>query len=156
MFDEKLFILGMLCCHNHEYENTKQSLRYLKSNDCVICSKERSKIWIENNKEHKRALDKIWFEKNNLFKKYGITNEQKEQMLIDQNYQCLICHCDISGVLKDGRTIAHVDHDHQSNKVRGILCYTCNSKLGWLENNLQSALNYLNISYVKTVNKEIK
>lgn len=36
-----------------------------------------------------------------------------------------------------------VDHEHGTNKFRGLLCNDCNKKLGWFENNKESVLKYL-------------
>lgn len=37
-----------------------------------------------------------------------------------------------------------IDHDHSTSHFRGLLCRNCNSRLGWLENNLDSIQSYLN------------
>ena len=37
-----------------------------------------------------------------------------------------------------------IDHDHNTNKFRGLLCMTCNRNLGWYENNKDAVLQYLN------------
>jgi hypothetical protein len=37
-----------------------------------------------------------------------------------------------------------VDHDHATNKFRGLLCQVCNRQLGWYENNKEKINNYLN------------
>ena len=64
---------------------------------------------------------------------YGITLEQKAQMLVDQGGCCAICQSQDSG----GKPWA-VDHDHAccpgekscGKCIRGILCWRCNSMLG--------------------------
>lgn len=75
---------------------------------------------------------------------HGITHEDYLVMLKAQNYTCLICKKEHSS-LKDGLVI---DHNHETGKVRGLLCPTCNSGIGLLKDStlvLQSAINYLNI-----------
>lgn len=37
-----------------------------------------------------------------------------------------------------------VDHDHNTNKFRGLLCQQCNRQLGWYENNREAIIKYLN------------
>lgn len=54
---------------------------------------------------------------------YGITVENWEEMLANQN-GCAAC----SG-LPNGRGRYHVDHDHKTGKVRGLLCASCNSSI---------------------------
>ncbi|MGI8809928.1 MAG: endonuclease VII domain-containing protein [Acidimicrobiales bacterium] len=68
----------------------------------------------------KRLADR----KSYLKRKYGMTIEQYDAMLDAQGGGCCICgrppREDIS---------LHVDHDHSTGKVRGILCFCCNNAL---------------------------
>lgn len=69
-----------------------------------------------------------------------------EKMLRDQNNKCAICETEISlGRQPYTKTKAYVDHDHDSNKVRGLLCHRCNCRLGPIEDKewLKKALAYL-------------
>lgn len=63
-------------------------------------------------------------------KKYGLTLEQYEAMHNAQGGVCLIC-----GKPNQNNRILCVDHDHKTGKVRGLLCTSCNSKLGIFEEN---------------------
>jgi len=71
--------------------------------------------------------------------KYGITLEEKINMITTQNNECAMCH----------KTLIYktsvVDHDHQTGKVRAILCIKCNTGLSYIENKkfLKSALEYI-------------
>lgn len=47
-------------------------------------------------------------------------------MIASQGGACLICKRSLGA---EGRTIA-IDHDHVTNKIRGILCLQCNTGLG--------------------------
>ena len=81
----------------------------------------------------------FWGRNNNCIRKYGITLEQKIDLLKQQNYQCLICKkiIDESGA---------VDHNHETGEIRGILCINCNTGLGNFQDNfelLQRAVSYL-------------
>lgn len=73
-----------------------------------------------------------------LIAKYGITLEQKKEMFLEQDSKCLIC----SNEILNSRQI-HVDHDHKTNKIRGILCGSCNTKLGWYEKHKDQITKYL-------------
>ena len=71
----------------------------------------------------------------------------------DENYRCPICLKNKEELLltddqtkKQHKTTWCLDHDHKTDTFRGWLCNTCNSGLGWLDddvNNLERALNYL-------------
>ncbi|MCX6711636.1 MAG: endonuclease VII domain-containing protein [Candidatus Woesearchaeota archaeon] len=80
---------------------------------------------------------------------FGITLNQYGQMLELQNGVCAICGKE--EITIDSRSHKtqklSVDHDHQTGKVRGLLCAKCNKMIGLSndDNNvLISAINYLN------------
>ena len=75
--------------------------------------------------------------------KYGLSPEQFSSLLKSQGYRCAICRSD-SPRSKRGW---NVDHDHNSGKVRGILCNYCNPLLGQAQDKI-SVLKYA-IVYLK-------
>jgi hypothetical protein len=87
----------------------------------------------------RRKSDPLWRAKHveqqrawRYMKKYGITVEQFDAMVIAQKGLCAAC-----GHAPTGRL--HVDHDHETERVRGLLCLPCNMALGFLESPLRSA-----------------
>jgi hypothetical protein len=72
--------------------------------------------------------------------KYGLTIGQYEDMVIFQGGKCAICGTDKPG--GNGRKL-NVDHCHKTGNVRGVLCFSCNAKLGWFEKNRESIERYL-------------
>lgn len=79
----------------------------------------------------------------NLRANYGISLEDFEGMLWVQDNRCAIC---AEVLLPPGVCGAHVDHDHASGRVRGILCHDCNLGLGRFHDDpeaLRSAASYL-------------
>lgn len=71
--------------------------------------------------------------------KYGLTLEAHAVMLAAQEHQCGICGRPVD-------ELSPVDHDHETGRVRGILCTRCNLGLGALGDNvegLQRAMDYL-------------
>ena len=65
---------------------------------------------------------------------YGLTLQQVEQMRIDQNGECSIC-CSVLLTNKGAGQRYHVDHCHESGKVRALLCSLCNQGLGGFRDN---------------------
>lgn len=59
---------------------------------------------------------------------YGVTVEQFQEMLEFQAGLCAMC----CAPMVPGRG-THIDHDHVTGKVRGLLCGTCNTSLGLFE-----------------------
>lgn len=77
--------------------------------------------------------------KHHLKTTYGISVTDYEQMLKKQNGKC-ICGRD------NGKINLHVDHDHKTGKIRGLLCYRCNHAIGLLADNpeiLKALYKYL-------------
>ena len=80
-----------------------------------------------------------------LVKRYGITFEQYELMLAEQEGKCAVCNSeDVNNSRSHGRLF--IDHCHTSGKVRGLLCSRCNHGLGLFQDDidrLRSAIEYL-------------
>jgi hypothetical protein len=94
---------------------------------CKPCALERDREWRRRNPDKKRAYTL----RNNLLK-YGITPEQYNELLLAQGRRCAICGTDEPGNKKNsaGETRFAVDHDHETQKVRGLLCSFCNNGIG--------------------------
>ena len=79
-------------------------------------------------------------------KKFGITLGQYREMLATQNGVCAICGNEES-IKRNGKTRwLAVDHCHNSNKVRGLLCGACNPMIGYAKDRieiLEKAIGYL-------------
>ena len=77
-----------------------------------------------------------------LFHKYGISWDDVMMMHVVQDGRCGICLREISEELKN----MVVDHDHETDEVRGLLCRWCNVGLGHFQDEpqlLQNAVSYL-------------
>ena len=86
-----------------------------------------------------RAYKRNW----RLEKEYGLTEEQYLDILRRQDGRCAICKTEEWG---GHRNMPHIDHDHLTGKVRGILCGSCNRALGMFKESLdiiKSAHAYL-------------
>lgn len=60
-------------------------------------------------------------------KKYGISAADFAQMVSRQGSACAIC----------GNDSTSIDHDHETGEVRGLLCHSCNSGLGFFRDDLE-------------------
>jgi hypothetical protein len=87
-----------------------------------------------------READRKYSQKNRpraknyqLMRKYGITLEDFERRVQEQDGRCAVCRKKPQGERK-GATL-HVDHDHQTGWVRGLLCDSCNRGIGLLGDN---------------------
>lgn len=111
---------------------------------CKECKNKKAKEYrLENPEKIKRT-----HRKSDLKKQYGLTMEDVEIMLKNQNCKCAICGKELflQGASEDKTKIAHVDHNHETGKVRGLLCNDCNRGIGLLKDNplfLANALKYL-------------
>ncbi len=58
--------------------------------------------------------------------------EDFNTLLLIQDYKCAIC-----GKPHSEEKKLHVDHDHDTGNIRGLLCHTCNTSLGKFGDNLE-------------------
>ncbi len=77
---------------------------------------------------------------------YGITLEDYNKMLQEQNGVCSICKEMETRLICGKIVMLSVDHDHKTGKVRGLICNKCNRLLGFVNDNtklLEEVINYL-------------
>ena len=110
------------CKHGHW-------LRWVGTNNCIECEEIKKAGYAEARREAR------------LVKLYGITASGFTDMADSQNQACKIC----KEVVAD-RSQFHVDHCHDTGKVRGLLCSKCNQAIGLLRDNpdlMRAAANYV-------------
>ena len=71
---------------------------------------------------------------------YGITVEQYEEMLEKQGGHCAACPRTPD---QEKHGVLHVDHDHKTDAVRGLLCQRCNTGLGLLNEQFDGIVAYM-------------
>ena len=108
--------------------------KYLHSR-CKECDHARVRVYHKDNKakvtkrqliSHRRRL-------------YGLNEEEYNNMILSQNNLCAICN-------KPSDKTLHIDHDHATGMVRGLLCHNCNTGIGMLQEDLiilNRAIEYL-------------
>src|SRR5215471_5368750 len=119
---------GLPCRQGHDAWVRLRSGRW----QCRICNKARSLAW---GKAHRD-----WAATN--VRRYGINPEEKHRLWLIQYQCCAVCFEPIDLL---GRN-SHIDHDHKSRKVRGVLCHHCNIAIGLLREDpilFASAVTYL-------------
>lgn len=135
----------------------KTSLAIRKPPKCPTCNEsDISKFYVDQNGHrsvkycrecHKQQCKERWHARPELDRqasrsyKYGITPEQYKDMHETQQGKCAICNTEP----KTKRGL-HVDHDHGTGKVRGLLCHGCNVALGSFKEDvtlLNKAIEYL-------------
>lgn len=82
-----------------------------------------------------------------LIDRYGITHEDYLELEKQQDGLCAICKSPPVGKVRGGTAkYFHVDHNHTTNAVRGLLCYRCNAGIGLFRENaktMKAAIAYL-------------
>jgi len=103
---------------------------------CKVCKNRESKKYYENNPLAKKEQD--------MKRTYGITLDDYDRMLKSQNNRCAICNGTETGRIAS-KYLA-IDHCHTTGKVRGLLCFTCNTAIGHMKDDvelLEKAIAYL-------------
>lgn len=96
--------------------------------------KARSKQWVIDNPEKTKE--------RHLKRTYGITLQEYNDLLQKQQDLCSTCKTHKSAFDYD----LHVDHNHITGKVRGLLCGDCNRAIGMLKDSttiVSNVLDYL-------------
>lgn len=143
-------MVGMRDGHRNECKRCNLDEKAARHRANPEPARERTRQWIRDNPERvavqqaayrasgrKAAVDRRY----QLKRKYGITPEQYDALLARQEGGCAICgrppRSDIS---------LHVDHEHGTGRIRGLLCFRCNNALGDFDDDhdrLVHALTYL-------------
>jgi hypothetical protein len=111
----------------------------------------RSRQYHKDHKEEIRAYSAEYYathkeenavrcRRNALERRYGLATADYDRMFADQNGVCAIC-----GHSPNGRKL-DVDHDHLTDRIRGLLCSSCNIMLGGAndsQDTLAKAIEYL-------------
>ena len=102
----------------------------------------RQRRKLENGEDYRKHKENTL--RSNLKVKYSLSLEQYNALLKKQKGVCAVCHN--PPIMKMGVMRLAVDHDHQTNEVRGLLCHTCNAGIGNLKDSislLRAAVKYL-------------
>lgn len=117
----------------HKEESNKRSLAWVKKNPDKANAHRYA--WREKNRAHYLKMKRKWMLKG----KYNMTPQEYEDMVLKQDGKCAICQ-------EIPERKLHVDHNHSTREVRGLLCTRCNTAIGLLRENtafLLAAIKYL-------------
>jgi hypothetical protein len=126
-----------VCKNGHKMDETR---RTHPNGDtyCSACKQLRTK---ESVKKHPEKHSKYSW-KSRIKKMYGVTEDHYLGLYVSQNGKCAICKESIE--LRGKQT--HIDHNHETLEVRGLLCHGCNTAIGLFkesEDNMNNAIKYL-------------
>ena len=93
---------------------------------------EAYKRYYAKNKDRLNAKSRAYYAANrteqiqkatarNLMRQYGITPEQRDQMVANQDGKCAVCGSEEK---------LHIDHHHGTGQIRAMLCDNCNKGIG--------------------------
>lgn len=113
---------------------------------CKVCTNEYTRTYVrtEHGAARKKAAQDAYNARNPdyfLARNYGLAPGQYDEMVKAQDGRCAICGTEDSGTKR-----WHVDHDHATGKVRGLLCAACNLSLGKMQDDparLRAAATYI-------------
>ena len=119
-------------------DKKRRNKKYRENNMEEIKSKAEDYRNMPKNKEKKKSYMRDW----KLMNAYGLTPQDWDDMYISQGGSCAICGTHQSNLKKR----LHVDHCHDTGKVRGLLCMSCNNGIGSMKDNIEilaNAIKYL-------------
>lgn len=129
-----------LCCTCKEVktlEDFYKKRRTQRQSECKLCTKIRRVVW------WKSDAGKTSSANSKLKARFGLSLDDYDKMLEDQQGQCLVCGATESYL---GHRLA-IDHCHTTGKIRGLLCKSCNVGLGNFRDSVELLTNA--ISYIK-------
>jgi 5-methylcytosine-specific restriction endonuclease McrA len=106
-----------------------KNIKYLNSL-CKDCANKKNKKYHTENRTKITAQQLVSHRR----RKYGITEEDYNNMILSQNNLCAICN-------KSSDKTLHIDHDHITGKIRGLLCSSCNTGIGLFKEDVYSLAN---------------
>ncbi len=126
--------------HRHRERILESRKLYYEENKELIKPKMviASKNWAQNNPE-KRRLQSF---KSHIRKKYGISLDEYNNLLVDAENRCESCGRESPLV---------IDHNHETGQIRGILCWNCNVAAGHCGDDAE--LLYCLADYMKERNR---
>ncbi len=129
-------------CKTHYHAHMMKNATGQDTRTCVECYRSAPEVTFQGYRKQCNSCAyyryKDGHRERNLQKNYGISSSDYDQMLLLQNGMCAICPTTFPGGRKTSNYF-HVDHDHTTGKVRGLLCAGCNLAIGHLKESVATA-----------------
>jgi hypothetical protein len=125
---------------NEFYVEKSGKNKGLPTSWCKDCSAENSKQYYLRNKEKAKESHRKWVNENK--EKVAFTKAKSAYGITKEEYDSLKKVCVICGSKDNLR----IDHSHQTGRIRGMLCDSCNKGLGFFKDNpalLERASDYI-------------
>lgn len=147
--------------HTSRYSGSSRAYRLYASRECSLRAYEMRRPRTDAFLERRRTTSLRWFRSNRgecsgyrgrttndpdrareakrkrwagaLWKKFGISPGEFHRMLVAQSGLCPVCDSDMKN--------PHVDHDHETGAIRGLLCSRCNKAIGQFDDDQQLLIN---------------
>lgn len=130
------------------WNHTPQAKQYQKEFRARPEILEYKKLWARKAENQPKRIEA------KLVSRYGITRAEYDARLEQNEFKCEICAQPVKSqfaprdVSRNGpdRDVVHVDHDHVTGRVRGLICGGCNNGLGYFRDSpefLAAAIAYL-------------
>jgi hypothetical protein len=106
-------------CHKNPFRRHKSG----KIISCLDCTREYQADWYRRNQDGviERTFQRL----------YGISRADKQRKLDEQGGCCAACGTKDPGRIGKRGGGWHLDHDHETGEIRGVLCGACNQTIGY-------------------------
>lgn len=118
----------------HKARRTPNGLRF----DCKDCAKQR---YQENRSNEVKRM-----RRRHIATEFGINERTYQELFTAQGGVCAICGKPETKMFRGSVSSLSIDHDHDTGKIRGLLCSSCNLGLGYFKDSIESlsnAIDYL-------------
>lgn len=124
---------GKACSKCGLFKSTKDFYKHLCTKDrlfpyCKKCANKINRLYKTKYKQKYKELSRD----NHLYRNYGIGLKEFNRLYQEQEGKCKIC--------KKEKALM-IDHNHNTNKNRGLLCNNCNVGLGHFKDDVESLKN---------------
>lgn len=129
-------------CSEHTCINFAISKGFCRK--CYLKDRAKDPVKSKIDKEGHKKFETKEYRRRSLLRRYGLDEIAYQSLYDSQNGLCAICRKVPTG--NGNHSVLHIDHCHTTGKVRGLLCFDCNTGIGHLQYNLRiidSSIKYL-------------